>query len=291
MRCRECGLELDERDRLRNGAYQCPECGTIYHTASSRKASPSPWRRQQHRSRSAAIMDVFTRRYWLLPLWSYIAIVLVVLIALILLLTLGGGKDSIAKPEMPVAEDPLQIEENPVYDGDLPSEDADDADDAGDADADTSPISAPEPIEAAGHTGISTGDFSVSFDWAMGKLKYKAALTSVSDEVNASGQHVYTYTFEDWYTVVMTIDTNTSAIRSAVATVSAAESNEASTRMLAAFTTTLYCFDTSLSGTKAQSEVKGMLSDNMRTYGTNAFVAKIISTGTETYTMQITGKL
>ena len=289
MRCRECGLELDERDRLRNGAYQCPECGTIHHTASSSKASPSPWRRQRRRSRSASVVDALTRRYWLLPAWGYIAIVLVVLVALILLLSLGGGKDSAANPEMPIVDDIPQTVESQDSLQDSPDElPAESEDTQGEENA---LPAAPKTIEAAGHTGIGVNDFSVSFDWAMGKLKYSSALTSVSDEINASGEHVYNYAYEDWFTVVLAVDSNTSAIRSAVATLSAAESNQESTRMLSAFTTMLYCFDNTLGATKAQSEVKGMLADNVRTYGTNAFVAKIISTGAETYTMQVTGKL
>ena len=289
MRCRECGLELDERDLLRNGAYQCPECGTIHHTASSRKASPSPWRRQQRRRSAFAAGDVLTRKYWLLPLWSYIAILLVVLIAAILLLTPGSQKSAPANPEMPAAED------TPLIETQTSPEDAAEGDaDTGDADGgetENAVSSSPEAPATDGHTGISADDFAVSFDWAMNSLKYTSALSLVSNETNASGEGVRRYEYEDWFSVVLTIDTNTSRVRHAIATVSAAESNADSQRMLAAFVTTLYCFDTTLKATKGLSELNGMLADNVRTYGTSAFVAKVDSSNASGYTLEISGKL
>ena len=298
MRCRECGLELDERDLLRNGAYQCPECGTIHHTATSRKASPSPYRRGKRRKQSSPAVEILTRRVWLLPLWSYIAIALAVVIAVILLLTLGG-KSSTPQPggDMPAAVD------TPISDATSAPVDSaeDETGDGANAGATANPVDTMDagntlPAEPAlptsnGHTGITGDDFSVSFDWAMSMLESTSTLKLVSNETNANGEEVRSYDFEDWFHVVMAIDPSNSAIRSAVATVSESESKADSTNMIRGFITTLYCFDTSLNATKAQSEVNGMLTDNVRTYGTSSFVAKIDSSDPSGYKMEIAGKL
>lgn len=289
MRCRECGLELDERDRLRNGAYQCPECGTIHHTASSRKASPSPWRGQRRR-RPASAADVLQQRLWVLPLWSWAAIVLVVLIAAILLLTLGGHKAAPAEPGAPSVEDMTQ-NETQEYPEIVASEE--DADIGAESDFGSVAQTAPPVSQAAetnGHTGITSNDFLVSFDWAVGNLKYTSALSAPTEGTNSNGEQTLSYDFEDWFNVVLTIDTNSSAIRHAIATATADVSQADNQKMLAGFVTVLYCFDTSLSGSKALSELNAMIADNRHTYGTSSFVAKVDSSNSS-YTMDISGKL
>ena len=283
MRCRECGLELDERDRLRNGAYQCPECGAIYHTASSRKASPSPWR-SQHRRRSASVGDVLQRKYWVLPLWGWAAIVLAVLIAAILMLTLGGRSTAPAKPEMP------SVEDAPLTESQAPG-DADSEEETEEGGTEDILPTVPETVATAGHTGITKNDFLVSFDWAMSKLKYSSALNLVSDDTSASGEQILSYDFEDWFNIVLTIDPNSSEIRYAVATVAEEVSQEDNQQMLGGFITVMYCFDNTLTASKALSELKGMIADNVRTYGTSSFVAKLSTSGFAGYTMEISGKL
>ena len=275
MRCRECGLELDERDRLRNGAYQCPECGTIHHTASSSKASPSPWRNQRGR-RSASAADVLQKRLWVLPLWIWAAIILVILIAAILLIALGGNK---ADPGTPAAQDTPVTEAQNYPEIVASDDDADDGIDAGiDSGAEVenvaeTPQPATQAVETAGHTGITVNDFLVSFNWAIGQLNYTSSLSAPTEGTNSNGEQTLSYDFEDWFHVVLTVDTDSSAIRHAVATSSAEVSKADNQKMLSGFVTVMYCFDTSLSGKKALRELNAMIADNMLTYGTSSIVA------------------
>ena len=283
MRCRACGLELDERDLKRNGAYQCPECGTIHHTAISSRVSPSPWRRKR-RVRFAANDNVFTRKFWLLPLWGWIGIaVLVIAIALILLLPLGG-KDAKApsNPDMPAATDEPIIETSP----DISTEEINP-----DGDITSNVGAAPAAPATSGHTGIGVNDFIVSFDWAMSYLKYSASLQLTSEQTSSSGELIQTYSYEDWYQLTLTVDPSTNQIRSAAATVPEDESGANAARMRNAFISMLYGFDTTLNATKAGSEVDGMMADSVRTYGTSSMVARITHDGSSGYTMEISGKL
>ena len=290
MRCRECGLELDERDRLRNGAYQCPECGTIHHTASSSKASPSPWRSQRRR-RPASAADVLQQRRWVLPLWSWAAIVLVILIAVILLLTLGGHK---AEPADPNASTVQQRSVTYVQEYDEIVVTEGEAGIDSEADVGGVPESAPPVVQAAetaGHTGITANDFLVSFDWAMGNMKYTSALSAPTEGTNSNGEQTLSYDFEDWFNVVLTIDTNSSAVRHAIATASADVSQPGNRKMLAGFVAVMYSFDTSLSASKALSELNAMIADNLHTYGTSSIVAKINTSDSSGYVMEVGGKM
>ena len=283
MRCRECGLELDARDQLRSGAYQCPECGTIHHTASSSRVSPSPWRRK--RRRGAGIGGVFTRKLWVLPVWGWTAIVLAVVIALVLIFVPNWTREDLSDTNMPAAQDVPINEDLPGTDGTL--------DDGTSGEAAESPISEPvsEAPEASGHTNITVDNLVVSFDWAMSYLKYESTLSLVSSETNAAGETVQTYRFDDWLDISLTLDSATSNIRYATASVADGENGENDQRMRHAFVSLLYAFDNGLTATAATREVNGMLEDNVRTYGTNTFVAKISHSEFAGYTLEINGKL
>lgn len=316
MKCRECGLELDERDLTRSGAYQCPECGTVNHTASSTRKSPSPWRRRRKRRYGGGIGDMATRRLWVLPMWAWAVIVLLVIAAVIVAVTLGRPHSS-EDTDMPAVLD-VPVTESQVTDDEPAGEDGGSG--ANDADnAIVEPTDAPvvETVESNGHTGVSADNLVVSFDWAMNYLKYESTLNLVSEDTNAAGEVVQSYRFEDWLDVSLTLDTATSNIRAATATASMTEpeapspteaatetEGEAGTegagetpavssekRMKDAFVSLLYAFDTSLTAGSASREVEGMLQDSMRTYGTSSMVAKISKGEFSGYTLEVGGKL
>lgn len=285
MRCKVCGLELDERDLTRGGAYQCPECGTVNHTASSTRKSPSPWRRSRRSRRyGGGIGSVVTRKLWILPAWAWAVIVLAVIAAVIVTVTLVGSPSG-EKPEMPAALD-VPISEAPVTDDEPSGEDGADS-------AIVEPTEAPvvETVESNGHTGVTADNLTVSFDWAMNYLKYESSLTLVSEDTNAAGEVVRSYSFEDWLDVSLTIDTATSNIRAATATVAEGENEDSEKRMKNAFVSLLYAFDTSLTASTASKEVDGMLQDSVRTYGTSSMVARITHSDLSGYTMEVSGKL
>lgn len=278
MTCRECGTQLDESNLLRNGAYQCPECGAIYHTANSSRTSPSPWRRGRKRGFAQA-PGVLQRRLWVLPLWSWLAIALAVVVAVVILvLALSGSpadpSDSNvpAEPTAPVADDRLAAD--PTAQDDLPSKEDGNA--------------LPEPPAAtSSNTGISVNDFVVSFDWAMSYLKYTNTLQLSSEEI-VNGQRVRTYTYENWFDLRLTLGDDESVIQSAVATAGEDANDASNRRRAAAFVSLLYSFNNKLSATDGLKEINAMLEDNSRTYSSSSFTAKL-SNGPSGSTLEITG--
>ena len=305
MRCRECGLELDERDQLQNGAYQCPECGTIHHTASSSKASPSPWRRKRG---SALTIDEspLKRRLWVLPLWSWIVIALVAVTAIVLVLTLtlrSPAPDDIDMP--PVQDIPLSEDQTGSNADGAPITDAENAL-LGDLEGQTG-------VEVK-RTNTAINDFLVSFEWSMNYLNYKSPLTLISEETGLDGSLVRSYSYEDWLNLNMTLDPDTLIIRSIVATANGDEASaaapdaadgaeadateaeptaraesEAETRMLAGFVCTMYSVDTSLSASGTRTELKTMLADSTRTLTGTGFTASLSYSEFSGYTLEING--
>lgn len=285
MRCRECGLELEERDQLRNGAFQCPECGTIHHTASSSRVSPSPWRRKR-RSALPSGDNVLMRKIWLLPLWSWIAIALVVVAALVLLLTFGGKASDPAEPSMPVPQDiPLN------GDQDAPEDSTEN--DSPTTDAENALLSELEGETAVStkHTGVKANDFVVSFEWAMSYLNYTSHLNKVSEETGPGGQLIQTYRYEDWFDVVLTLDPETSNVRTAVATATEGATDDDTLRMTAAFVCTLYGLDNTLNANAGKTEIEAMIADNAYVYSRNPYTASLSHSEFAGYTLEINGRL
>ena len=285
MRCRECGLELDERDQLRNGAYQCPECGTIHHTAASSRVSPSPWRRKR---RSALPSDegVLTRRVWALPMWSWIVIAAAVIAALVLLLVFGGRFSAPSNPEMPTTQD------IPLTDGDTSPEGSPEegAPLDGAEDALLSELDGQTQAQATGSTNVAANDFLVGFEWAMSYLNYTSTTNLASEETLPSGETVQNYSYEDWLHFVITLEPGSSIIRSCVASADSGASADM-TRITAAFVCALYGIDNTMTAGSASAEINTMLNDETYSLTRNGFNASISHSESSGYTLQILGKL
>lgn len=293
MRCRECGLELDARDRLPNGAYQCPECGAIYHTASSSRVSPSPWRRRRKNPFGTAA-DVLTERHFGLPLWAWSAAVAIVLIiALILLLNLGGGKkDGTGEAGGADVSDAGMVEATvePSVPLDLSAGDASDAEGA-----EEQPPEAPEstPItvnSTTGNTGVKLNDFTVGFDWAMSRLKYNEMLTLQSSDVSTTGENVNTYVFQDWFTLQLVVIPDSEIIRSATATAQLEAGSADNTRAVNALAVTMYAFDNTVTPNYARSQLSKMIGNNTEYCDRTGFSASLTTSSSE-YTLAFNGKL
>ena len=301
MRCRECGLELDERDQLRNGAYQCPECGTIHHTAASSRVSPSPWRRKR-RSALPSDENFLKRKLWVLPVWIWIAIVLVAVAAVILVLTFTGKTAAPDNTDMPPVQDiPLEDGQTGSQEDGSPITDAEDAL--------LSELENPSGAQT-GQTGVAPNDFLVSFEWAMSYLEYKSPLTLISEETGVDGALIRSYSYEDWLNLNMTLDPNSLMIRSIVATADGGESSaadpstgdenadaeptaavesKAETRMTASFVCVLYGLDNTLSASGARTEIRSMLADSTRTLERSNFTASLSYSEFSGYTMEVIG--
>ena len=285
MRCRECGLELDERDRLPSGAYQCPECGAIHHTASSSKVSPSPWRRKRRNSFSSPA-DMLRERRFGLPLWSWLAIALAAIIAIVVVIVLLTSRPGDGNSDVPAAVD-VPIGEATAEPGSelaAPIDDAEEAlltDAAGDAGAANS---AP-----AANTGVALNDFQVGFDWAMNRLNFTSTLTEGGTESGVNGEIIGNYTFADWCQVRLTLDPQGTVIQSATITAKLADGATDNTPVLAAFVSAIYGLDNTISATAVRDEVTAMIADNSRVYQRDAFSASLTGAA-PSYTLEITGK-
>lgn len=280
MRCRECGLELDERDRLPNGAYQCPECGAIHHTASSSKVSPSPWRRKRGNSFSSPT-DVLWERRFGLPVWSWLAIALaalIVIVVVIVLLTSHTGSDA---GDMPAAAD-VPVAETTVEPGSELAEPIDGAEEALLNDAGAA-SGAP-----ATNTGVALNDFIVSFDWAMNRLNLTGASTLASTETGANGEVIQNFNYADWCQVRLTLDSQGSIIQSATVTAQLAEGATDNTPVLAAFVSAIYGLDNTVNAVSTRDEVASMIADPSHTYQRDAFTATL-SGAAPSYTLELTG--
>lgn len=281
MRCRQCGLELDERDRLRNGAYQCPECGAIHHTASSSRKSPSPWRKRKNSNPFASPASALTQRFFGLPLWAWGAIAVAVIVAIVLLVCLGGRADKPAA-DMPAAQDApiLEVTANPGGPSDAT------------ASTDTSEAAEPtaEPT-ASRNTGVQLNDFLVSFDWAMNYLNYNATLTLSSTETADDGSTVQNYTFDSWLELVLTLDPTTNVVRSARVDAHIEEGATDNTPVLAAFVSAMYGLDNTVNATEARTEVEAMIADPTRAYDRQGYSATLSVGAFSGYTLEIVGKL
>ena len=303
MRCRECGLELDARDQLPNGAYQCPECGTIHHTASSSKASPSPWRRK--RGSALTIKESpLKRKLWVLPLWSWIAIALVAVIAIVLVLTFTLRSPATDDSNMPSVQD-IPLNDGPVDSGDENGAAITDAENALLNDLNT------QPEAEVKRTNTAINDFLVSFEWSMKYLNYNSPLTLLSEETGLDGSLVRSYSYEDWLNLNVTLDPDSHIIRSVVATAdgdeastadtaegetseaepTAAVESKAETRMLVGFVCTLYSVDNSLSASGTRAQLKTMLADSTRTLTGAGFTATLTYSEFSGYTLEINGTI
>ncbi len=291
MRCRECGLELDERDRLRNGAYQCPECGAIYHTASSSRVSPSPYRRRR-RNPFGSFLDALTERRFGLPLWAWIAAAAVVLIlALILIFNLIGGRGSAADDTGSSGSQAVEATDEPGVPLDQPLSDAGDADGAIET-APAAPETTPIAINSSSNlTGVRLNDFTVGFDWAMSKLKYSESLTLQSSDTSTSGDMVNTYSFQDWYSLQLVLVPDSEVIRSGTATVQLEVGSADNTRALGALAATMYALDNTITPSYARTQLSKMVTNNTEYCDRTGFSAKLTTTTDKEYVMELSGKL
>lgn len=284
MRCRVCGLELEAQDKLRNGAYRCPECGTIHHTASSSRKSPSPWRKR--RGGLAQRENPLTRRLLGLPLWGWLAalavvIAVVIVIVLFVAPALGSSGDAPAEGgDMPAAPD-VALTDAPAAPEQTP----------GTAASPEASASVGEGILIpAGSSGKSTGialnDFVVGFEWAMNYLKYTDSLVDAGQSGSARS-----YTYSDWIDVSVTLDASGSVIQSLQVTARLAEGATDSTPIVAAFVSALYGLDNTTNANIVRSEIMAMLSDSSRAYGKNSFTAKVTDGGNNSYVLSVDGLL
>ena len=285
MRCEKCGAELDRRDRLRDGAYRCPECGAIRPAPSFRRKSPSPYRRKRGNCFAPA-GNIFTRRYFRLPLWSWLVLLLAVIAAIVLIVTLGGRKAAPANDEMPVPED-VVLSVAPASGTPLPTG-APLNDSAADATgAPQGQIAAQTASTAT--TGTALNDFLTGFDWAMSYLKYDSSLTLASTQSDSSGGTVNRYTFADWLELQLTIDPATNLIRSATATAQLEEGSTDNLRALASLAAVMYGLDKTLSGGACRSELEAMVADNSRSFSASSFTATLATGTFSGYTMEVVG--
>lgn len=278
MRCRNCGLELEAQDKLRNGAYRCPMCGTIHHTASSSRRSPSPWRR--HRSAVAREENPLTRRYFGFPLWSMLAagLALVLIVVIIVLLVRGGASKPAEEVGTPGATD-------------VPATSETVDPNAGAAALESAPV-APEATPTTGSTGVALNDFLVSFDWAMDYLEFNDRLTLVDTKTATDGSIIQTYSFSDWYDLELTLAADGVTIRAASSTGRVPAGSTDSLRVQKAFVSELYSFDNTINAVACRSEVEAMMADNTRAYGKTNFSARITNgEGGASYELAVRGML
>ena len=237
----------------------------MHHTASSRRSSPSPWRRKR-RSSFASNENIFTRKFWLLPLWSWIAIAAVVIAAIVLLAVFGLPTSDPANSNVPPANDAT------AADGAQPS--ADETPEIYtdiDVNAEALPTEPAQNAPAAKETGVIANDFMVSFEWAMNYMRYGAPISLVSEETGSGGEKVRTYSYEDWLSFSLALNPETNVIRTVTATANASNGS----RVVTAFVCMLYGIDNSMDANTCASRINSLLSDPSKPFTKSAYTVTL----------------
>lgn len=86
MKCRRCGAEIDTRRRRADGSVQCPKCGVVYRPRATSQSSVkrSVAKKSKQPSKKTTIWDKikslpWRKRYWKLPLWAWVGLVIVLI--------------------------------------------------------------------------------------------------------------------------------------------------------------------------------------------------------------------
>lgn len=289
MRCRVCGLELTAEDKLRNGAYKCPECGTIHETATSSRKSPSPWRK--HKSALIQEENPLKRRYLGFPLWSLIvaAVVLVLVIIIIVLIMRKPAQpadESVAGDVSAAATEAVAAQTPGV------SASADTVGSVAQAvpEAQVTPEWTVTPVN--GSTGTALNDFLVSFNWAMDYLSYDGTLTLGVTQPQTDGTSVQSYSFGDWFDLKLTLAADGTTIKAASSTARLETGSTDTLRVEAAFVCELYGLNNTVSPGACRKEVQAMMADSTRAYGENNFSAHVAkSADGSSYDLNVVGML
>lgn len=87
MVCRRCGSNFNTQEyRQRDGSTKCPSCGAVYRPrpqASTTAQKSQQVHKPQSKKQSAKKLDwkrIATKKIWKLPVWAWIAIILVVVV-------------------------------------------------------------------------------------------------------------------------------------------------------------------------------------------------------------------